>query len=113
MIASAPARMNDAMRVPRVAVVSDLREERWPAMDLVAEMLVVHLRELGEHQVDATEVRPHMTRRLTRLPGIGATRTAHTADRILNRVWDYPRWLRSQVADYDLFHVIDHSYAHL
>ena len=32
------------MRLPRVAVVSDLREERWHAMDLVAEMLLLNLR---------------------------------------------------------------------
>ena len=41
------------------------------------------------------------------------TATAETADRILNRVWDYPRWLRPAVGDFDLFHIIDHSYAHL
>src|SRR5207302_2709513 len=26
---------------------------------------------------------------------------------------DYPRWLGSRVVGFDLFHVIDHSYAHL
>ena len=54
-----------------------------------------------------------MVRRLTRLPLVGVTATAETADRILNRVWDYPRWLRSRAGDFDLFHIIDHSYAHL
>ena len=82
-------------------------------MDLVAEMLLLNLRTPEARLVDATELRPRMTRRLTRLPLVGRTATADTADRILNRVWDYPRWLRSRVGDFDLFHIIDHSYAHL
>ena len=82
-------------------------------MDLVAEMLLLNLRRPEARLVDATELRPRMARRLTRLPLVGETSTADTADRILNRVWDYPRWLRSRVADFDLFHIIDHSYAHL
>jgi glycosyltransferase involved in cell wall biosynthesis len=77
-------------------------------MDLMAEMLVSHLSE-----VDATEVRPVMIRRLTRLPFVGPTATMDVADRIVNRVWDYPRWLLARAADFDLFHIIDHSYAHL
>jgi glycosyltransferase involved in cell wall biosynthesis len=31
----------------------------------------------------------------------------------VNRFYDYPRWLRAQAADFDLFHIVDHSYAHL
>ena len=99
--------------MPRVAVVSDLREEQWHAMDLVAEMLLLNLRTPATRTVDAAEVRPHMTHRLSRLPLIGRMATARTADRILNRVWDYPRWLAPQTSDFDLFHIVDHSYAHL
>ena len=94
-------------------MVSDLREERWHAMDLVAEMLLLDLRAPDARLVDAMELRPAMVRRLTRLPLVGTTATADTADRILNRVWDYPRWLRPRAADFDLFHIVDHSYAHL
>jgi glycosyltransferase involved in cell wall biosynthesis len=82
-------------------------------MDLVAEMLLLNLRAPEDRLVDAAELRPRMTRRFTRLPFVGATATADTADRILNRVWDYPRWLESRAGDFDLFHIIDHSYAHL
>ena len=32
------------MKLPRVAIVSDLREERWHSMDLVAEMLLLNLK---------------------------------------------------------------------
>ena len=91
------AAMTEPLNLPRVAVVSDLREERWHAMDLVAEMLLLNLRTPGARLVDAMELRPAMVRRLTRLPLVGVTATAETADRILNRVWDYPRWLRPPV----------------
>jgi glycosyltransferase involved in cell wall biosynthesis len=35
------------------------------------------------------------------------------ADRLLNRFWDYPRYLRRHVTEFDWFHVADHSYAQL
>ena len=101
------------MRRPRVAILSDLREEGWHAMDLVAEMLLLNLQAPEARAVDATEVRPRLTPRLTRVPFLGGSATADTADRILNRIWDYPRWLEPQIDDYDLFHIVDHSYAHL
>jgi glycosyltransferase involved in cell wall biosynthesis len=81
-------------------------------MDLMSEMLVRHLSD-SDRPVDATELRPGMTRRITRLPLLGRTTTAGTADRLLNRVWDYPRWLGPRIAEFDLFHIVDHSYAHL
>jgi glycosyltransferase involved in cell wall biosynthesis len=101
------------MKLPRVALVSDLREEHWHSMDLIAEMLLLNLRTPDSRVFDAIQVRPAMMRRLTRLPVVGRARTAETADRIINRLWDYPRWLRPRSGDFDLFHIIDHSYAHL
>lgn len=98
---------------PRVAIVSDLREERWHSMDLIAEMLLFNLRSPDARSVDAVQVRPSMVRRFTRLPLAGRLHAADTADRIVNRHWDYPRWLTPQGGEFDLFHVIDHSYAHL
>lgn len=101
------------MKLPRVAIVSDLREERWHSMDLVAEMLLLNLSSPDLRVVEPTQLRPRMVGRLTRLPCVGDTRVAGTADRIINRIWDYPRWLAPQREDFDVFHVIDHSYAHL
>jgi glycosyltransferase involved in cell wall biosynthesis len=97
--------------LPRVAIVSDLREERWHSMDLVAEMLLLNLKAPDLRVVDPTELRPAMVRRFTRLPF--ARGPAETADRIANRVWDYPRWLQSRRDEFDVFHVVDHSYANL
>jgi glycosyltransferase involved in cell wall biosynthesis len=98
---------------PRVAIVSDLREERWHSMDLVAEMLLLNLKAPDLRIVEPSELRPSMVRRFTRLPLVGSASLAERADRIANRVWDYPRWLETRREEFDVFHVVDHSYAHL
>jgi glycosyltransferase involved in cell wall biosynthesis len=82
-------------------------------MDLVAEILMLGLRSPATRIVDATQIRPSMVRRLTRVPGLKQLAQATTADRIINRVWDYRRMLSMQADDFDLFHIVDHSYAHL
>jgi glycosyltransferase involved in cell wall biosynthesis len=99
----------------RVAIVSDLREERWHSMDLVSEVLVTGLEAGGaaDRPVDPFPLCPAMVRRLTRVPLIGRRPVVDTADRVLNRYWDYPRWLRRHAGRFDLFHIVDHSYAHL
>ena len=101
------------MKRPRVAVVADLAEERWHSMDLVAEILMLGLHSPGTPLVDATQIRPAMVRRLTLVPGLRRWPQAATADRIINRVWDYRRTIGLHADDFDLFHIVDHSYAHL
>jgi glycosyltransferase involved in cell wall biosynthesis len=54
-----------------------------------------------------------MIPRWTRLPLVGGAERARLGDRLTGRLWDYPRWLASRAADFDVFHIIDHSYAHL
>ncbi len=99
--------------MPRIAVVSDLAEERWHSMDLVAEILMLGLATPSARIVDAVQVRPTMVRRFTRVPWFGRSSRAHTMDRVLNRLWDYRRALDPLAIDFDLFHIVDHSYAHL
>jgi glycosyltransferase involved in cell wall biosynthesis len=105
--------MSPFTKRPRIAIVSDLTEERWHSMDLVAEILMLGLRSPEARVIEAEQVRPALVRRLTRIPAVGRTQTAQTMDRIINRVWDYGRWLQPRTADFDLFHIVDHSYAHL
>jgi hypothetical protein len=31
----------------------------------------------------------------------------------VNRLWDYPRYVANLAGDYDVFHIVDHSYAQL
>jgi glycosyltransferase involved in cell wall biosynthesis len=97
----------------RVAVCADFREERWPSMDRVAERLVQHLRRDHTGAVDVAIVRPRFCRRASGLWGDGRSGATLTVDRLLNRLWDYPRHVSAISGDFDLFHIVDHSYAHL
>lgn len=98
-------------------------------MDLVAEMLLKHL-QIGH--ADSCEVQrmcPPMRRRFTkRKSEVTSQRSANgermaraysqsgrrfNADRFVNRFWDYPRVVRRARNEFDLFHLVDHSYAQL
>jgi glycosyltransferase involved in cell wall biosynthesis len=92
-----------------VGVVADYAEEEWPSMDLAAGLLVDALRAHTPHA--PTLLRPRMPRPFGRV--LGGARAARNADRALARHVAYPRWLRKRVEDFELFHVVDHSYAHL
>lgn len=95
-----------------VAVVCDLVEEGWPSMDLVADRLLEQLARQPAG-LEAIRLRPAMRRRFTRIPGLARHPRARIADRLANRYFDYPRWLAPQRSRADVYHVIDHSYAHL
>jgi glycosyltransferase involved in cell wall biosynthesis len=95
----------------RIAICRDFHEEGWPSMDRFGAMLLEQLGERYGSTLDAASVCPAYTPRATRVtPG---SRAAINADRFCNRFWDYPRHLRRVAGDFDLFHVVDHSYAHL
>jgi glycosyltransferase involved in cell wall biosynthesis len=96
----------------RIGVVCDLLEENWPSMDLVGDMLLAHLRNGSGAAIDASCIRPPMRRHFTK-PGGRSSKLAFDGERFLNRYWDYPRFLRRHRQAFDLFHVIDHSYAQL
>ncbi len=97
----------------RLALICDLVEEHWPSMDLVADMLLDNLCAQYGSTVKSTRVRPRMVWRLSRLPRFGSKRGAYSVDRLLNRLWDYPRLLARKQQEFDLYHIVDHSYAHL
>jgi glycosyltransferase involved in cell wall biosynthesis len=80
-------------------------------MDLVAEMLLENLQRHHTATVRAVRVRPRFIRTFGR--AASPSGFAMNADRLLNRMFDYPRYLRRARADFDIFHVIDHSYSHL
>jgi glycosyltransferase involved in cell wall biosynthesis len=93
-----------------VAIVADMLEEGWPSMDLVADMLMERLRAEHAGVAKAELVRPRMRRRISL---VSRDPRAVMADRLANRLWDYPRHLRGVASRMDVFHLIDHSYAHL
>ena len=94
----------------RVAVIADFLEEGWPSMDLVAEMLMDRLTREHAAAVEPTLIRPRLPRRLTNL---SRSRRASGLDRIAGRMWDYPREAARIAGDFDLFHLVDHSYSQL
>lgn len=97
----------------RVAIVCDYREERWFSMDLVADMLLAGLANDFAGDIEPVCVRPSFRRRATRFGPLRNSRLAINADRFLNRYFDYPRFLRENQLGADIYHLVDHSYAHL
>ena len=95
----------------RVAIIADMLEERWPSMDLVAEMLVQRLAHDHPETVTPRLVRAPMRRRLSKRESAAGRRFG--ADRLLNRFVDYPNLVRGLWANHDVFHIVDHSYAQL
>jgi glycosyltransferase involved in cell wall biosynthesis len=77
-------------------------------MDLCADQLLAHL----PPTVAAADLDPPFPRWFRRLPVVGGRRAALNADRLVNRHVVLSRFLRRRAAGFDLFHVIDHSYAH-
>jgi glycosyltransferase involved in cell wall biosynthesis len=101
------------MTLQRVAIVADYLEERWPSMDLIANML---LRELNTHhkeRVVASLLRPRFVRRFSGARIWGEKKHLFNADRLLNRFIDYPRFVRTCRRQFDAYHIVDHSYGHL
>ncbi len=99
--------------LPRLALLRDYREEDWPSMHLCADMLTEQLRDAERERLALVDVCPPLRRRVQRLPRLGRRRSAFNADRLINRLWDYPRHVRRLAGHADFFHVVDHSYAQL
>lgn len=96
----------------RVAILADMLEERWPSMDLVADSLMRELPRQNAWPVAPRLVRPTLVPLIGRVLGRDG-QSPPTADRVFNRFWIYPRRLASVVDGCSLFHIVDHSYAHL
>jgi len=96
-----------------LALLCDFREENWPSMDLVADKLLINLSSNHSTTLRATRVCPPMRIRFGRLAMGSRHRIALNADRVINRMIDYPRYVGSIASKYDLFHICDHSYAQL
>ena len=97
----------------RLGLLCDFREEGWKSMDLVGDMLFRELRTSYADSVSVERLCPSFQNVFGRLPGLGHSRFGWNADRLWNRFQRYPRWLRSQAQNFDLFHLVDHSYAQL
>jgi glycosyltransferase involved in cell wall biosynthesis len=96
-----------------LAVLTDYPEEGWQSMDLCGEMLVDHLSQAGPLALQAARLCPPFRRFLSGLPVVGRRHAAFNADRVLNRFIFFPRHAHRAAGRFDLFHVVDHSYAQL
>jgi len=101
------------MRPLRLAIICDFAEEKWLSMDLIPEMLCEALQKrIDSPPITAVRLRPPFVPRLTAV-STGKSPILLNIDRMCNRVWDYPRWLRPRREGFDVYHIVDHSYAHL
>jgi glycosyltransferase involved in cell wall biosynthesis len=100
----------EAVRGWRVAVVCDLLEENWHSMNLVSGSLIESLETGHAGVILPTRICPQMRRRFSR---VGEAGHRFNVDRLLNRFWSYPRHVARRRNKFDIFHVVDHSYAQL
>jgi glycosyltransferase involved in cell wall biosynthesis len=98
------------MKPIRVALLCDYLEERWPSMDLTAEMIQLHLERHHAGDVAVTRICPSFQHRFSRIPKVG-----FNLDRLINRYWEYPRGLSRirRKQEFDVYHLVDHSYGQL
>lgn len=80
-------------------------------MDLCAEMLWSHWRVHPAWQLQ--QICPPFQHRIARMSRLTDCKTALNADRLLNRFWDYPNYVKRITSQFDVFHVCDHTYAQL
>jgi glycosyltransferase involved in cell wall biosynthesis len=99
--------------VEKLAVLCDYPEEGWPSMDLCGEMLLAELELLRAEGITATRLGPPFRRTLTRIPLLGHRLASLNVERLANRYWHYPRFLTRASSTFDIFHIVDHSYAQL
>jgi glycosyltransferase involved in cell wall biosynthesis len=95
----------------KLGIVCDYLEEGWISMDICAQMLVDRSAQLTDSDIQPVQIRPPFQWRLKtweqHLPKY------FNSNRFINRFVDYPRYLKPRSNDCDLFHIADHSYAHL
>jgi glycosyltransferase involved in cell wall biosynthesis len=97
----------------KAALVCDFLEEGWHSMDLFGDMLFESFTAEHAAAIEVEQLRPALHHRFSKLPGLGCGSLFWNADRLLNRFHDYPVWLKKRAARFDLFHIVDHSYAQL
>jgi glycosyltransferase involved in cell wall biosynthesis len=89
----------------------DAKDENWPSMDLVGEMLHSELASSFSDEVTVSTREPTLVRIGRSVPRFSESPLGLNIDRLLTRGFTHP--LRSLPARWqsDFFHVVDHSYA--
>jgi glycosyltransferase involved in cell wall biosynthesis len=76
-------------------------------------MLIKQLQSEHTESIETIQVLPKFKKRFQNIPKIGKKHFTFNADRLLNRVWYYPEYLKPRVQQFDFYHIADHSYAQL
>ena len=97
----------------RIGLIYDFVEENWPSMELVANMVFERLAQEHSSTLEVARICPPLRQRFGRLPVVGQAAVFRNADRLMNRFVDYGRALKPRVQEFDLYHLIDHSYSQL
>ena len=93
-----------------VGIVCDFIEEHWYSMDNVADALILSLP--GIQGMNPRRLCPSLKFRFSRPAILRNNRLAINLDRVINRLHEYPRYLKAH-SGLDVYHVVDHSYANL
>ncbi|HZR23157.1 MAG TPA: glycosyltransferase family 1 protein [Vicinamibacterales bacterium] len=96
-----------------IALCDDFREEGWPSMDRVAETLHAALVAHHASEFSVERIAPEFARAATAMPLVGEAHVATKIDRFVNRFLRYPQHARTLTDRFDVFHIVDHSYAHV
>jgi glycosyltransferase involved in cell wall biosynthesis len=104
--------IGDTRLAGSVAILHDMAEEGWPSMDQMGHLLTTRVPALAPG-LTVTPIYHTMTRLTSRF-GLADGRLLFPADRVLNRMVLYPRRVKRFVSGrFDIYHVVDHSYAQL
>jgi glycosyltransferase involved in cell wall biosynthesis len=95
-----------------LAVLYDMTEEGWTSMDQMGHLLITRVPAFAP-DLSVMPIHHRMIRLLSPGP-LARVKPAFFADRVLNRMLFYPQRVKRQVAGrFDIYHVVDHSYAQL
>jgi len=98
--------------VNHLVVLADFKEEHWPSMDLMAEMLHHEIEKLDQNRWQSELVIPTYRPRFEWAKWLVGGKRAKNIDRLYNRFRVYRQHLSRLPVD-SIFHICDHSYAHL
>ena len=95
-----------------IAIIHDMPEEGWPSMDQMGHLLTSRLPAMAP-RLSVTPIHHRMTRVFSPGP-LRRVRPLFSTDRVLNRMVFYPQKVkRAARARFDIYHIVDHSYAQL
>lgn len=96
----------------KLALIADFPEERWESMDLVADMVELHLKSDLSNKIEVHRITPRYQPLFSRL---SRSRLAWNLDRLINRRIILKNGISKAIASdsFNMALIVDHSYAHI